>query len=217
MPRELPCAPDQGVVIISNHRSSIDPFFVQVVARRVVHWMVAADFFGPNLFGWFLRACEAIPTKRAGIDTASTKRAIRIASQGGAIGMFPEGRINLTEDFMIPVRPGAIAIALHARVPVLPVYIEGSPFGGTPISPFFMRARVKVHFGDLIDLSEYWGREHDKEIVNQLTRKCVLEIAKLAGKPDYEPQLAGKKWRPSDEQLHDEVEAFQKRSGLHPK
>ena len=125
----------QGAVIVCNHRTSVDPFFIQIVVNRYVRWMVAREYCEHPAFGWFLRATHAIPTNRRGNDTAATKLAIRSASQGDLIGMFPEGHINHTDEFMLPGRPGAILVALKARVPILPCYIEGAPYAGSVISP----------------------------------------------------------------------------------
>jgi len=183
-------------VVICNHRSSIDPFFIQVSVRRVIRWMVAREYCEHPIFGFFLRIAEVIPVNRGGIDTASTKAAIRIVSEGGVVGMLPEGRINTTEQFMNPVRPGAILVALKAHAPVIPCYIEGAPYRKKPWSPFLMRARARVRYGQPIDLSPYYGREKDGELIRQLLIQCVKAIADLAGRPDFEPQLAGRKWRP---------------------
>ena len=50
--------------------------------------------------------------------------------------MLPEGRINTTDEFMLPVRPGAIVVALKAGAPIVPCYIEGAPYRGNPLEPF---------------------------------------------------------------------------------
>lgn len=190
----VPLAANQGAVLVCNHRSSVDPFFIQLVAGRPVHWLVTKESFAVPVVGWFLRACEAIPVNRGGIDTAATKTAIRLASEGGWIGMFPEGRINTTDKLMLTVRPGAALIALRARVPVLPCYIEGSPFRDTLWSPFLMPARVRVRFGQPVDLSAYFESERETEVLRQATRQCVRAIAALASQPDFEPELAGRDW-----------------------
>ena len=36
--------------------------------------------------------------------------AIRLAAEGGLVGMFPEGAINTTDEFMRPVRPGGMSL-----------------------------------------------------------------------------------------------------------
>jgi 1-acyl-sn-glycerol-3-phosphate acyltransferase len=187
-----------NAVVICNHRSSIDPFFVQVSVRRVIRWMVAREYCEHPIFGFFLRIAEVIPVNRGGIDTAATKLAIRIVSDGGVVGMLPEGRINTGDELMGPVRPGAIIVALKGRAPVIPCYIEGAPYRGTPWSPFLMRARARVRYGAPIDLSPYYGREKDGELVRQLLVQCVSAIAALAGRPDFEPRVAGRKWLPTD-------------------
>ncbi|MEE3370363.1 MAG: lysophospholipid acyltransferase family protein [Planctomycetota bacterium] len=197
-PKSLPVDQERGAVIISNHRSSIDPFFVQMTTRRLIHWMVAREYCEHVAFGWFLRAVEAIPVNRGGIDTASTKSAIRYAERGGLVGMFPEGRINLTDDLLTTVRPGAILVALRAGVPLVPCYLQGVPYRGTTVSPFFMRAKVRVFYGEPIDLSEFQGRANDRELVGQLMLRCARALAQLAGEADFQPKLAGRKWKPED-------------------
>ncbi|HTN76440.1 MAG TPA: lysophospholipid acyltransferase family protein [Pirellulaceae bacterium] len=198
LPPGLPLRPGEGGVIVANHRSSIDPFFVQVIAGRDVHWMVAKEFCDSAAFGWFLRWMEAIPTNRAGIDTAATKLAIRYVRQGSVIGMFPEGRINMTDELLLPVRPGAAMIALKAGVPMVPCYIEGSPYAGSAWSPFLMPAKAKVKFGAPIDVSFYADRADDRDAHTELTLLVMKEIAKLAGRDDFEPQLAGRQWKPTE-------------------
>ena len=196
--KSLPVEKDRGAVIISNHSSSVDPFFVQMTTRRLIHWMVAREYYEHIAFGWFLRAVEAIPVNRGGIDTASTKSAIRYAQRGGLVGMFPEGRINLTDDLLTAVRPGAILVALRAEVPLVPCYLQGVPYRGTTVSPFLMRAKVRVFYGEPIDLSEFKGRANDRELVGQLMLRCARAIAQLAGDTEFQPSLAGRKWKPEE-------------------
>jgi 1-acyl-sn-glycerol-3-phosphate acyltransferase len=194
-------------VIVANHRSSVDPFFIQLAAGRKVHWMVAAEYFAWPVAGRFLRKTGAIPTRRGGADTGAIRAAIRHAQNGELVGMFPEGRINLTEEFLLPVRPGAALVALRARTPMLPCYIEGAPYDGQKAwSPFFMRARVKVRFGTPIDLSEHYDAGHERELGKELTFRAMKEIARLAGREDYEPQLAGRKWMPDENGVLEESE-----------
>jgi 1-acyl-sn-glycerol-3-phosphate acyltransferase len=198
LPSHVPLPESGGAVVIANHRSSVDPFFIQVKANRPIHWMVAREYCKVPVVGWLLRRCEVIPTGRSGIDTAATKTALRLASSGECVGMLPEGRINTTSQFMLPSRPGAIMVALRARVPVIPCYVWNSPFGNTIWSPFLMRARVRARYGPPIDLSEYYGCEHDDEVVRKLLVRCLKEIARLAGHPEFEPQVAGRQWKPAE-------------------
>jgi 1-acyl-sn-glycerol-3-phosphate acyltransferase len=194
----LPVNSDRGAVIVANHRSGIDPSLIQPCIRRVVYWMVAREYCENWLLGPILRALQVIPVGRGGIDTAATKYAIRLASEGGLIGMFPEGRVNETDDLLLPGRPGAALVALKARVPIIPIYIIGAPYDGTPLGPLKMRAKVLVKIGHPLDISEYFGREREDGVTQKVTLRAMKEIAKLAGHPDFEPQLAGRRWRNGD-------------------
>ena len=85
--------------------------------------------------------------------------------------MLPEGRINMTDRLMLAGRPGAVLVALKARVPILPCYIEGAPYDRVPNSPFFMPAKVKVHFGRPLDLAEFHDRETDEQTLREVLRR----------------------------------------------
>jgi 1-acyl-sn-glycerol-3-phosphate acyltransferase len=201
-----------GAVIVCNHRSSVDPFFIQMLTGRKVHWMVAREYCHHPALRWFLGSCEVIPVSRGGVDTASTKAAIRICAGGGLVGMLPEGRINMTAAFMLPARPGAILVALKARVPIVPCYIKGSPYWRYTWSPLVSRARVEVRCGAPIDLSEYYGREHEPGIIQEAARRVLRSIADLAGRQDYEPQIAGRSWKPTQQELHAMMEEADRRT-----
>ncbi len=194
----LPLGPEQGAVIVCNHRSGIDPLLIQMATERVVHWMVAGEYFNYRIMASVFNALGSIPVGRRGIDTAATKQAIRLAKEGKLVGLFPEGRINTTGDLLLPGRPGAALIALKAGVPVIPCYIEGAPYNGSALGPFLMTAQARVTIGQPIDLGSYFGRDSDREVLAELTKRFLKEIAHLAGNDSFEPQLAGKRWHPDD-------------------
>lgn len=205
----IPEMGDKGLVIVCNHVSGVDPMFIQVAMKRVVHWMVAREYTDRNSIGWFFRIVEAIPVNRRGVDTAATKMAIRLCQEGEPVGMFPEGRINKTDDLLLPGRPGAALVALRAGVPVVPCFVRGAPYDGNEFRSFRTFARTHLTIGHPMDLSEEIAAYEDgdatddKDILNALTLRFLREIAALAGEPDYEPQLAGRKWLPDSNQDED--------------
>jgi 1-acyl-sn-glycerol-3-phosphate acyltransferase len=194
----LPVLPGKGAVILCNHRCSLDPAFVALGVRRPVRWMVAKEYWSIPVVGWMFRCFQCIPVSRAGTDTAPTKRAIRCAQQGDLVGMLPEGRINTTPQLLLPGRPGAALVALRARVPVVPCYIEGAPYDGTVWGCIFTPAKVRLVVGKPLDLSAYYGQDCQREVLETLTRRFLREIAQLAGQPEFEPKLAGRSWVPHD-------------------
>ena len=111
---KLQIPPGQGAIIVCNHIGPIDPSFIALSTHRIVHWMVAKEYCSDPTMSWFFTIMQAIPVNRRGVDTAATKLAIRYASQGDLVGLFPEGRINDTDRLLLPGRPGAALIALRA-------------------------------------------------------------------------------------------------------
>lgn len=196
-PRRGTCS-HQGAVLVANHRASVDPCFIQLAAGDRVHWMVAGEYFKVPIVGALLRSFQCIPTNRGGVDTASTKKAIELAKKGRFVGMFPEGRINRTDQAWIAVRPGAALVALRARVPLVPMWIEGARMGTSVLSPLFMPAKVRVYLGS----ADYWGIEQldlndgrsDRQIANEWICRVLGDCVNHASGRCETIQLAGANW-----------------------
>lgn len=206
-----------GAVLVANHRSSVDPFFVQLAARRRVHWMVAREYCEHSVFGIILKWAQAIPTNRSGMDTAATKAAIRLTKVGRLVGMFPEGRLNHTRAPMVSIRSGAAMVAERAGVPIVPLYIAGSPYRREVWSPLIMPAHVAITFGTPIfpkkivtdepngentlnagDSGETASEDSDE---NSMTSAEALilqwgqQVVTLSGHPEFKVELASKRKR----------------------
>jgi 1-acyl-sn-glycerol-3-phosphate acyltransferase len=196
----LPVADGQGAVIVCNHINAYDPVLLHLAVRRSgpMRWMVAREYIQGPLLSRVAKALHIISVGRGGIDTKATRMAIRHASEGQLVGIFPEGRINLTDELMLPARPGAAMVALRAKVPVIPCYIEGSPKAGSLIGPLFSLAKIRVVVGSPIDVGEYVNGENGRQAQLDLTLRMLREIALLAGRDDFEPRLAGRRWKPAD-------------------
>lgn len=192
--------PGQGAIVVSNHTSGVDPWFTKLATTRIIHYLVASEYFHHPAMYWFFRRVEAIPVSRGGVDTAATKQAIRLAEQGHLVGIFPEGRINPTRAVLLPGRPGALLVALKARVPVQVCYIFNAPQAKTIPGTFFTPSKTRLVVGPLLDISEYYGREKENGVLAELTLRVLKEIAILAGQPNFEPKLAGKNWKPRDDE-----------------
>lgn len=197
----LPVKPGEGALIVCNHIGPIDPAFIALGTDHSVHWMVAREFCEMPVLKHFFRTVEAIPVGRGGVDIASTKLAIRYAKRGDLIGLFPEGRINETERFLLPGRPGAALIALKAEVPVIPCHITDSPYDGSVLGFMFVPSHTRLKIGRPIDLSPYYGHASDRAVQGELTKLFLREIAKLGGVDAYEPELAGRNWKTANHDL----------------
>ena len=190
--------PHGGAVIVCNHRGPFDPVFIQLIAGRVVHWMVAGEYVQHPMLRWFFRITQSIPVSRGGIDTAATKSAIRHAQTGALVGMFPEGRLNTTERLLLSGRPGAALVALRAEVPVVPCYLSGVPVAESILATLFQPAHAVLKIGPPIDTSPYLDHAKERDAQIELTKTLMREIARLAGQNDFQPELAPRRWKPDD-------------------
>ena len=86
----------------------------------------------------------------------------------------------------------AARVALKARVPVIPCHLSGSPYDGTYWGCLFMSARVRLTVGQPIDVSAFYGRHKQREVLEMLTKRFLAEIARLSGAEHYQPELAGR-------------------------
>jgi 1-acyl-sn-glycerol-3-phosphate acyltransferase len=185
----------QGAVIICNHASAIDPWFVFLASDRLVAWMIAVEYTKMRSMRWFFNRVRHIPTTRGGIDTSATKQAIRLAAEGHLVGIFPEGRINTTRALLLPGRPGPALVALKARVPIVPCYLYNAPYSASVLRTFFTPTKSRLIVGRPIDIAPFVARENEEGVLVELTLRLLREIATLAGQPDFQPKLAGKKWK----------------------
>jgi 1-acyl-sn-glycerol-3-phosphate acyltransferase len=184
----FPIPPGQGAVIVCNHRCPLDPSFIAMTTTRVVHWMVAKEYCEVPILRELLGTCEVIPVRRGAVDLTAVRTAIRLVEQGELVGVFPEGRINTTAQLLLPGHTGAALIAMKARAPVVPCYINGAPYDGTTLGCLFMPASVRLVIGRPIDIAPYDNQGDRRETHDVLTRRFLAEIARLAGQPDFQPQ-----------------------------
>ena len=129
--RPLPIEMTRAAIVIANHSSSFDPMFVAMTSGRLVHWMVAQEYCVDWRLGWFFRLSRSNSDWARRYRLGGRSRTpFAWQAKASLVGMLPERRINVSNDCCCPGRPGAVLVALKARVPIVPCYIQGAPYGG---------------------------------------------------------------------------------------
>ena len=133
--------PKKGpVVIVPNHKSFWDPFFIAIVLRRPVHFMGKAEHFDGPMAAIFLRL-GAFPVRRGESDADAVDTARAILARGDALALFPEGTRIRDEGLGTPKR-GAARLAIEAGAPLVPATITGTEKRRWPLP-----RKVRVVFG----------------------------------------------------------------------
>ena len=195
--RSRPCpVPGTGpALILGNHRSPVDPLYLWFAydsghpgaPLRPIGFMMAKEYYELPVLHFFFRALRSIPVERKGADMGPAREALQHLKDGELVGVFPEGRINRGRD-LLPANPGIAWLALRAQVPVYPAFIHNAPQGNSITEPFYTRARVRVEFGQPIDLSPFYKERKTQELLDEVTHLLMTRLADLGGvEYPYEP------------------------------
>lgn len=86
--------PERGPLILAaNHTRYLDPVFVCMAVPRRVQWMAKKEIFLPGLRKFF-DLLGAFPVDRQGGGRSALRAAIKLLSEGWALGIFPEAPIG---------------------------------------------------------------------------------------------------------------------------
>jgi 1-acyl-sn-glycerol-3-phosphate acyltransferase len=148
--------PDEGpALLVANHTSGVDNFLIQSGCRRVLGFMIAREFHEHPFVRPFSRLLRSIPVKRDGRDLSATREALRALESGRVLPIFPEGKITPKSGREFgPGRPGAAFLALRSGVPVIPVYLRGTPETRTVWEALVTPSRARVIFGPPVGLDD---------------------------------------------------------------
>jgi 1-acyl-sn-glycerol-3-phosphate acyltransferase len=133
------------VVVVPNHKSFWDPFFVAIALRRPVHFMGKAEHFEGPLAKIFLRL-GGFPVRRGASDEEALETARAILRRGDALALFPEGTRIRDEGLGAPKR-GAARLAIEAGAPLVPATITGTEKRRWPLP-----RRVRLVFGEPVSV-----------------------------------------------------------------
>lgn len=118
--------PQSTYVIVSNHQSLLDILLAFQLYRHF-KWVSKIEIFRIPLVGWSMTLNQYVRLARG--DQRSVRRMYaaceRHLAMGNSLFMFPEGTRS-ESGAVQPFKSGAFALAKRARVPVLPVVIDGS-------------------------------------------------------------------------------------------
>jgi 1-acyl-sn-glycerol-3-phosphate acyltransferase len=175
--------PAEGpALIVPNHKSFWDSFFVAAATRRHVRYMGKRELFeGP--WGRVLVRLGAFPVRRGESDEEALETAREILRQGGLLALFPEGTRIREPGELGPPKRGAARLALETGAPLVPAAITGTDH--LFLGPMPKPKRVQVAFSEPIPVEPRDASpEAAGEVVDELVWPAVQEqFGRLRARP----------------------------------
>jgi len=116
---------DRAYFVLMNHQTAFDQFFLGMAFRGPVYYVASDDLFSKGWVSSLIRWLVApIPIKKQVTDVNAVMNCIRVAREGGTIGIAPEG--NRTYSGKTEYMSSAIApLAKKLKLPIALYRIEG--------------------------------------------------------------------------------------------
>ena len=116
---------DGAILIVGNHKHLYDQCLSIISTKRFIKYMAKREYFDNKKTRWFFKAVGCISVDRSVHDGKAKGEAIETLKNGGAIGLFPEGTRNKTQDFLLPFKFGAVSMAKKTDAYLVPFGITG--------------------------------------------------------------------------------------------
>ena len=156
-------------VILFNHQTPFDQFFVGMSFKGAVYYLATADIFSKGWLSSVIRYLVApIPIKKQTNDAKAVMTCLRVAKEGGTIAIAPEGNRTYsgrTEH----INPAIIPLVRKLGLPIALYRIEGG-YGVQPRwSDCTRRGKVHSYVYRVIEPEEYADLTNDElfEVVCQ--------------------------------------------------
>jgi 1-acyl-sn-glycerol-3-phosphate acyltransferase len=185
---------DEPLVIAANHSSYVDdliiPYIIIVKMKKKFTVFVNSRYYKNYFYRRFLSHYGGIPVdvskdikdenRRRVTNEKAIKEAVDSLRDGKIFLIFPEGERS-PDGKIQKAKTGVARVALTARVPVIPVGIEGS-YDILPKGAAFPKfKRVDVVVGEPLTFDNYYGKEEDYATLEEVTTTIMREIARLVG------------------------------------
>jgi len=156
---------DRPYLVLYNHQTPFDQFFVGMAFRGPVYYMATEDIFSLGWISSVIRwLVNPIPIRKQTTDIQAVMNCIRIAREGGTIAIAPEGNRTYSgrTEYMNPAIGGLIK---KLKLPVALFRIEGG-YGVEPRwSSVIRKGAMKACVSEVIEPEE----------LEKLTKDQIIE------------------------------------------
>lgn len=157
-----------GYIIACTHTGWVDILWLGVATLPIqIHYMAKKELFEKGLLRWLMNKLNAFPVDRENPGPSVIKVPRRLLKQEKVVGIFPSGTRTSEE---VPLKRGAVTIAGHAKVPIVPAaYVGPNNF-----TDLLKRVKPSIIYGDPIYLPDDMNRKEGMEVMmEQLNHELI--------------------------------------------
>ncbi len=146
---------DRAYLILLNHQTPFDQFFVGLSFKGAVYYLATEDIFSNGWVSSLIRWLVApIPIKKQTTDVTAVMNCIRVAKEGGTISIAPEGNRTYSgkTEYM---NPAIAPLARKLKLPIALYRIEGG-YGVQPRwSDVIRKGKIHAYVSRVIEPEDY--------------------------------------------------------------
>ena len=149
-------------LIVMNHQTGFDQFFVSMSFQGAVYYMATEDIFSMGWVSSLIRWLVApIPIKKQTTDLTAVKNCLRVSREGGTIAIAPEGNRTYNGK-TVYMNPAIAGLARKLGLPIALYRIEGG-YGVQPRwSDVIRRGKMRGYVSEVIEPAEYADMTNDQ-------------------------------------------------------
>ena len=152
----------RNYLILLNHQTPFDQFFVGMAFRGPLYYMATEDIFSMGWVSKLIRWIIApIPIKKQTTDIQAVMNCIKVAREGGSIAIAPEGNRTYSGKTAY-MNPAIAPLARKLGLPVLLYRIEGG-YGAEPRwSDVIRKGKLRGYVSRVIEPEEAAAMSNDE-------------------------------------------------------
>lgn len=176
------------LITVSNHHSCFDDpglwaslKWRHLLNRNTMRWSLAAHdiCFTNTIHSYFFMLGKCVPVIRGnGVYQEAINFCIEKLNKGEWVHVFPEGRVNMTKEF-IRLKWGVGRLVYESPVVpiIIPMWHEGTDTVLPNEPPYFLRVgkRVTLVYGEPLDLSKLVKELKEKNATEIEARKAITD------------------------------------------
>ncbi len=167
-------------LIVYNHQTAFDQFFVGMTVSGPIYYLASEDLFSKGFVSSLIRYLVApIPIKKQTTDVTAVINCMRVAREGGTIAIAPEGNRTYSGKTEY-INPSIAMLAHKLKLPIAFVRIEGG-YGVQPRwSDVTRSGNMKAYVSKVLEPEQYAALSNE-ELLAVIEQELYVNEAKADG------------------------------------